>query len=206
MGGFGAKFKSNCGVKSAIDLDAVTSDGTMILELMKAIELTWTLPYAIPNDRTQADITCSTEQLKDADTNAKKFSHDPLRIAQSSMIAKGWGVGNCFYLGVALANPGKHRFQCRNMSALAKSASLQLAFQFSISNKGKALALGEPGTAGTGFVVNIAKKLTCELIINTWSTKATSANKWYQSKLEAAIDGDGQTSKSGQWSSFLVTY
>jgi hypothetical protein len=63
----------------------------MHLELMNAIELTWTLPYAIPNDRTQADIVCSTEQLKDANDNAKKYSHDPLRIAQSSMIAKGWG-------------------------------------------------------------------------------------------------------------------
>jgi hypothetical protein len=68
------------------------------------------------------------------------------------MIAKGWGVGNCFYLGVALAGPGKHRFQCRNMGALAKSASLQLAFQFSLSNTGKALALGDQGTATNNIV------------------------------------------------------
>lgn len=58
------------------------------------------------------------------------------------MIAKGWGVGNCFYLGVALNAAGKHRFQCRDMGKLEKSANLVLAFQFSLSNTGKTYVTG----------------------------------------------------------------
>jgi len=53
-----------------------------------------------------------------------------LGIHQSSMIAAGWGTGNCFYLGVNgdYQTPGQHRFQCRDIGALAANANLQLAF------------------------------------------------------------------------------
>jgi hypothetical protein len=106
-----ANYKSNCGLLGpnavspavAHTLDAVvaSSSGT-VLELVNAIEINWALPYGIPNDRTQADITCKTEQntaanAADADNH---WLNDPLRIHQSSMIAKGFGAGNCFYLGV----------------------------------------------------------------------------------------------------------
>jgi len=32
-----------------------------IYETINSIEITWTLPYAIPDDRTEAEIICSTE-------------------------------------------------------------------------------------------------------------------------------------------------
>lgn len=57
------------------------------------------------------------------------------------MIAKGWGVGNCFYLGKhATTSSFNHRFRCTDMGALAKP-TVQLAFQFTINNVGKAFAL-----------------------------------------------------------------
>jgi len=48
-------------------------------------------------------------------------------------MTKGWGKGNCFYEGVngvtpVLADQGNHRFVCRNVGKLAKSAKLQLGF------------------------------------------------------------------------------
>jgi hypothetical protein len=106
------------------------------------------------------------------------------------MITKGWGVGNCFYLGVALNAAGKHRFQCRNMGALAKSAVLQLAFQFSLSNTGKTYTNGAANAPDKQIVKQVAKKLTCELKINTWASATTSTVNWYQAKFEVPIDGD----------------
>jgi hypothetical protein len=109
--GLGVKYASNCAVSTAIDAALVTGTEAKILPLVNALEINWALPYAVPNDRTTADIVCKTEQRPTANTDAKKFSYDPLRIHQSAMIAKGWGAGNCFYLGVDLATPGSHRFQ-----------------------------------------------------------------------------------------------
>lgn len=63
------------------------------------------------------------------------------------MITKGFGVGHCFYLGKSTtANWWVHRFQCRNMGALAKP-TLQLAFQFTISNLGKTFQTGTTSTS-----------------------------------------------------------
>jgi hypothetical protein len=132
-GGYGQHYVSNCGVTSVLDA-TVASTEAKVLDLVNAIEINWALPYDIPNDRTFADIVCKTEQMAGADTDAKRFTYDPLRIHQSSMIAKGWGTGNCFYLGTVVAAPGDHRFQCRDLGKLAKSSNLQLAFQYSISN------------------------------------------------------------------------
>ena len=58
--GFGQDYVSNCGVTSAFAAH-VASTGTKVLELNNAVEITWTLPYDIPNDRTTADIICKTE-------------------------------------------------------------------------------------------------------------------------------------------------
>jgi len=78
-----------------------------------------------------------------------------MRVHQSSIMAQGWGTGNCFYLGVEADGTdtarGKHRFQCQNVGALAKSANLQLAFQFTISKVGKGMDLA--GTAATNGIV-----------------------------------------------------
>lgn len=104
-GQYGADYESNCGITSTFAQNVAATE-TQVLDLVNAIEINWALPYAIPNDRTWADIVCKTEQLTGADDDAKKFSHDPLRIHQSSMIAKGWGTGNCFYMGALLAAPG----------------------------------------------------------------------------------------------------
>jgi hypothetical protein len=118
---------SNCGLatNTAVTAFPASTLTNAILPLTNALEINWALPYDIPNDRTQADIICKTEQATGgANDAANKYAKDPLVIHQSSMIAKGWGTGNCFYLGAVLATPGSHRFQCTNMGKLAKSANL----------------------------------------------------------------------------------
>lgn len=173
------------------------------MALVNAIEINWALPYDIPNDRTEANIICKTEQdTPDANpTAANVFTKDPLRIHQSSIIAKGWGKGNCFYLGVAgdFQTPGQHRFRCSNIGELKKSANLQLAFQYTISNTGKTFVDGDHNTATNNIVGLVAKTLSCELKINTYTTAKTSgdANNWYTSKFTTKVDGDGQTSNFG---------
>merc|ERR1712151_1496315 len=135
------------------------------------MEIEWTLPYAIPGDRTQADIVCSipeADAVKASGGAKDDYSKDPLKIYQSSMMTKGWGKGNCFYLGAATAQQNHHRFQCTNMGALAKSAKMSLAFQFAITNEGKKFTTGTADTAGKGYVVQYAKALSCNLKINTY--------------------------------------
>jgi hypothetical protein len=204
-GQFGDNYQSNCAVATAIDAIVAGNDNTKVLDLVNAIEINWALPYGIPNDRTQAEIICKTEQEAGGSDAATHFTNDPLRIHQSSMIAKGWGTGNCFYMGVAgdFQTPGQHKFQCRDIGALAKSANLQLAFQYSISNVGKTCTLGAEGTTTNNLVKTIAKKLECTLSIGTYSADKLSATNWYTAKFETKIDGDGQTSNFGAWSSFI---
>lgn len=106
------------------------------------------------------------------------------------MMTKGFGTGNCFYLGALASSPGNHKFQCRNMGKLAKSASLQLAFQFSITNSGKTFTWGNHDVADTNFVKSTAKTLSCELKINTYASESTSTVNWYQATWTAAVDGN----------------
>jgi len=131
-----------------------------------------------------------------------------MRVHQSSIMAQGWGTGNCFYLGVEADGTdtarGKHRFQCQNVGALAKSANLQLAFQFTISQVGKGLDLS--GTAATsGIVTGVSTSVICELKINTHKTAATattaavSSELWYQAKVTVPVD----PSNSLKYQSFL---
>jgi len=54
-------------------------------------------------------------------------------------------------------------------------------------------------TATTNHVITLAKTLSCELKISTWSTSATSAVLWYQSKFLTNIDGNTQGSLNGKW-------
>jgi hypothetical protein len=125
-GKFATDTISNCGLaaNTAVTAFPASTLTNAILPLTNALEINWALPYDIPNDRTQADIICKTEQATGGNNAATHYEKDPLVIHQSSMIAKGWGTGNCFYLGAVLATPGSHRFQCTNMGKLAKSANL----------------------------------------------------------------------------------
>lgn len=131
------------------------------MALVNAIEINWALPYDIPNDRTEANIICKTEQASGGADAATHFAKDPLRIHQSSIIAKGWGTGNCFYRGVKgdFSSPGSHRFRCSNIGKLTKSSNLQLAFQYTISNVGKTLPKGDHTVGTNNRVNNIALTL-----------------------------------------------
>jgi hypothetical protein len=91
------------------------------------------------------------------------------------------------------------------MGALAKSAVLQLAFQFTISNSGKTYTKGNAGVATANRVVAKVVDLSCELKISTYKSNSVSDNLWYQSKWTGKVDGQGQSSKSGDWSTFLTT-
>lgn len=124
------------------------------------------------------------------------------------MIAKGWGTGNCFYLGVKgdFSAPGNHRFQCRDIGALTSGATLQLAFQYSITNEGKALLLDVETTATNNIVAIVAKTLECELKIGTYSAAKTSGTNWYTSKFTTKVDGDSiATTSFGKFSSYVAT-
>ena len=197
--------ESNCGITSAFNANPVVSGATKILDVTNSIEVTWALPYDIPNDRTQADIVCKTEQKSGASGALQEYTYDPLVIHQSSIMAKGWGVGNCFYMGAGgLGTGGQHLFQCRDIGKLAKSSSLQLAFQFHITNEGKGYAKGVHATATNNIVTLVALTLSCELKIGTYSAAKTSAKNWYTSMFTTNIDGNTQTSVFGRWSTWVA--
>lgn len=199
----GGDTESNCGISTALNAD-ITSGPTKILELTNAIEINWALPYEIPNDRTWADIVCKTEQKSGASGALQEWQYDPLIIHQASMIAKGWGVGNCFYMGAVTGSAGNHLFQCRDMGKVAKSANLQLAFQFHIGAIGKSYTKDVHATATNNIVVMTALTLSCELKIGTWSASKTSATNWYTSMFTTNIDGNTQTNANGKWQSFIA--
>jgi hypothetical protein len=188
-------YVSNCGITGAVAATVTAAEDSATLgsgiELVNALEINWALPYGIPNDRTVADIVCDTQQKTlSASTDAARLADDPMRIHQASMMATGWGTGNCFYLGVAAGSDtarGKHRFQCTNVGALAKSANLQLAFQFTISNVGKGFNMNG-NTATHGVVTGVSTTVGCELKINTYTSATASSELWYQSKATVNVD------------------
>jgi hypothetical protein len=200
----GTNIESNCGISTDLATATVVSAATKILQVTNAIEINWALPYDVPNDRTWADVVCKTQQKASADTVLKKWTHDPLVIHQASVMAKGWGTGNCFYMGAIATAPGDHLFQCRDTGKLAKSSNLQLAFQFHINEAGKDYTKGVHATPANNIVALVALTLTCELKIGTWSAATASAKNWYQSMFTTQIDGNTQTSAFGTWSSFIV--
>ena len=57
--------------------------------ITNALELTWSIPHAVPDDATQAEITCK-DNLADS-------THDYLNIYQSSIVTDGFAPGNCWY-------------------------------------------------------------------------------------------------------------
>lgn len=192
--------KSNCGISTAVNTNPVVSDKTKVMELTNAIEITWALPYDIPNDRTQADIICDTENKSSPSGNVQEYEYNPLVIHQASVMSSGWGVGNCFYLGSGgLGTVGKHKFQCRDLGALKTSANLALAFQFHITNIGKGYVKGDLSADTNNIVTLTSLTLNCELTIGTYSASKTSGTNWYQSKFTTQVDGNTQASKFGRW-------
>lgn len=119
------------------------------------------------------------------------------------MMTKGFGTGNCFYLGALATAQGDHRFQCRDTGKLAKGAVLQLSFQFAIGNIGKSYLQGNAVDAPKQIVNTKAKTLACELKLNTYTSATSSAVTWYQATWTGNVDGNTQTSKNGQWQSFI---
>jgi len=155
-----------------------------------------------------SSVKLNKKTISGTSDDTKRLINDPMRVHQSSIMAQGWGTGNCFYLGVEADGTdtarGKHRFQCQNVGALAKSANLQLAFQFTISQVGKGMDLG--GTTAThGVVTGVATSVICELKISTHKTAATattaavSSELWYQAKVTVPVD----PSNSLKYQSFL---
>jgi hypothetical protein len=51
---------TNCGLTSAVTA-ILAGDATEVVDVVNAIEVKWTLPYAIPNDRTFVEVLCKTE-------------------------------------------------------------------------------------------------------------------------------------------------
>lgn len=126
---------SNCAITSATSVDTMTSaddSGASLSVLVpNSIEVEWTIPYAIPDDRTQVDVECSVDGI-DATTPdaATRWTRDPLKIYSSSLITNGMGSGNCFYNGVfnTDAQLGKHEFRCVNIGAVAAGGKLALGW------------------------------------------------------------------------------
>lgn len=121
---------SNCAITNALNVDTLASDGVPML-VPNSIEVEWTIPYAIPDDRTQVDVECVVDGIVSTSlTSALRWSRDPMRIYSSSLITNGMGAGNCFYNGVlnADANLGKHEFRCVNIGAVAAGGKLALGW------------------------------------------------------------------------------
>jgi hypothetical protein len=85
------------------------------------------------------------------------------------------------------------------MGKLAKSANLQLAFQYTLSNIGKNININVHATSTNNIVSLVALTLSCELKINTFGSTTSSSVLWYHSKFLTNIDGNTQGSKNGQW-------
>jgi hypothetical protein len=142
---------------------AVISTTTYPTEIINALELTWKIPYEIPDDKTEATVTCQMDQT---DVNY-------LTVYQSSVMASGFGSGNCWYNGAPTATPFAHVFSCTKVGKIAAGSDNAFSFQFSISNAGKVFDFDATGSA-SGLVVPKVKKMTCTLDVKTWSSAASS--------------------------------
>ena len=132
-----AETVSNCAITSALNVDTMThadedtTDNPLSILVPNSIEVEWTIPYAIPDDRTQVDVKCQVDGI-DATTpdSVTRWTRDPMKIYSSSLITNGMGAGNCFYNGVlnADANLGQHEFRCVNIGAVAAGGKLALGW------------------------------------------------------------------------------
>lgn len=109
--------------------------------MVNAIEIDYTIPYAIPDDRTEATIVC-----KDDDT-----AKNHMTVYGSSVSSNKWGKsGSCWYFGYQ-ASPFTHTLLCNGLGKVDKDSHGKIAFQFAIDNIDKALSFG--ASAKTGYVV-----------------------------------------------------
>ena len=64
--------------------------------------------------------------------------------------------------------------------------------------------MGTTATANANIVVTVAKTLKCKLTISTYTSATSSAVKWYESEASLNVDGNTETNKNGDWSSFIA--
>jgi len=114
------------------------------------------------------------------------------------------GTANCFYDGVLNTNAavGQHNFKCTNIGAISSGTKLGMSFQFAINNQAKSITLGAAATNSVQWAVTT---LTCTLKVNTWSSDTSSAVEWVSQAFTTKVDGSGQTSKFGEFNSFVGT-
>jgi len=145
--------ENNCASLAAGIGNAVGAE----LNVPTAVEMEFEIPVAVPSDRTEIAIDCSSTvtagtlaQLADGVTWAGvaygsaagaqgQFAfNDPLKIYQQSVMTKWTGntantdsaVGNCWYFGrdAAALSTNVHRFLCKDVGAIALGTKLALQF------------------------------------------------------------------------------
>jgi hypothetical protein len=195
--------KSNCGITSANTVDTLTSNGKVAL-VTNSIEMEWNIPYAIPNDRTEASMICTLDNLVAPTTVPTRWANDPMMIYSSSFVTNNMGTANCFYDGVLNTNAavGQHNFKCTNIGAISSGTKLGMSFQFAMNNQAKVITFAALATNSVQWAVT---SLTCTLKVNTWSSDTSSAVEWVSQAFTTKVDGNGQTSKFGEFSSFVGT-
>jgi hypothetical protein len=198
-----ANTKSNCGITSATTVDTLVSSANTGL-VVNSIEMEWNIPFAIPNDRTEASMICALDNLVAPTTVPTRWTNDPMMIYSSSFVSNNMGTANCFYDGVLNTNAavGQHNFKCTNIGAITSGTKLGMSFQFAINNQAKTIAMGNVATNSVQWVIT---QMTCTLKVNTWSSDTSSAVEWVSQAYSTKIDGNGQTSKFGEFSSFVGT-
>lgn len=94
---------------------------------VNAIEIAYTVPFKIPNDRTEGKVTCA---LSGTITTQKNW----LNVHAASVMSTGFGIGSCWYFGKDTTENMTHRkvFLCRDLGEVASGSTQKLAFQFSI--------------------------------------------------------------------------
>lgn len=58
------------------------------------------------------------------------WANDPLHVFQNSVMFKGFGTGNCWYMGrdAAALSDNKHIFRCNDMGEIAANTEMTLSF------------------------------------------------------------------------------
>jgi enamine deaminase RidA (YjgF/YER057c/UK114 family) len=147
---------------------------------------------------------CALDNLVAPNDVPSRWANDPMMIFSSSVVSNNMGTANCFYNGVLNSNAavGQHRFSCVNIGAIATGTKLGLAFQFSLNNAAKSIDISD---VALNSVQTAVTTLTCTLKVNTWTTDSSSTVEWVSQAYTTKVDGSGQTSKFGEYSSFIGT-
>lgn len=76
------------------------------------------MPYMIPDDSTNARVTC-----QDSDPSANHLS-----FIQSSVVTKNFGIANCFFEDKSASPDFSQDIVCEGVGRLQKNSDLQVAF------------------------------------------------------------------------------